>query len=282
MILCVRNGAATIEQQLEALAAQSYDGAWELVVVDNGSTDQTPRIVEAWRERLPQLRVVRADESVGLGYARNVGARTARGVILAFCDADDVADPGWVAALVAAAGRGDLIAGRLDHDRLNGDRAREWRGVADGVEDRRIGLGYLPYAPGANFAVRREKFEAVGGCDEAFTVCGDDFDLSWRIQQAGGTLTLAPEAVMYYRLRDDLLGVMRQRYRYGYAEAMLRDKFRGSVPRISGRARRRSVYRLLARSWELAAGSRRRGNWLARASNVAGQLRGSLKYRVLA
>lgn len=282
VILCVRDGAATIGDQLSALASQNYPDAWELIIVDNGSTDETLQVVEAWQPRLSAVRVIGATQRAGLAYARNVGAQAAEGEILAFCDADDVADNGWLAALVAAARHGDLVAGRLEHVSLNSPEARLWRGVANGVSDRRVGLGYLPYAPGANFAVRRRMFEAVGGCDEAFIICGDDFDLSWRIQQAGGTLVVAGDAVMHYRLRNDLRGVMRQRYHYGYAEAMLRRKFHDVVPPMAGKARLRANYRLLGRSWQLAAGRRRRGAWLAQAANLAGQLHGSLKYRVLA
>jgi glycosyltransferase involved in cell wall biosynthesis len=282
VILCVRNGAATIAQQLAALAAQDYAGSWELIVVDNGSTDGTAAVVREWEGRLPELRLVPAPDRPGLAHARNVGSRAARGPILAFCDADDVADGGWLRALVAGARDADLVGGRLEIELLNGELARQWRGVSEDHLRRPAALGYLPYAVGANFAVRREVLESVGGCDEEFTVCGDDLDLSWRIQREGGSLTLQPEAVMHYRLRADLRGVMRQRYRYGRVEALLRRKFSDAIPPVAPAARLRSIVRLAARSWQLLGGPRRRGAWLVSASHVAGQLRGALIYRVMA
>jgi glycosyltransferase involved in cell wall biosynthesis len=281
VILCVRNGAATIAEQLAALAVQHCAEPWELVVVDNGSTDGTVAVVREWEARLPVLTVVPAHERAGLAYARNVGARVAQGSLLAFCDADDVAHPGWLSGLTAGPGQAEMVGGRLELDRLNGPLARQWRARPQPVA-LPTALEYLPYAAGANLAIRKEAFQAAGGCDERFTSCGDDLDLSWRIQRQGGSLVYAPEAVMHYRLRADLLGVMRQRYRYGQAEALLRRKFSDAIPPVAPRARARSVVRMLAHAGELAGGAGRRGAWLAEASHIAGQLRGSARYRVLA
>ncbi len=282
VILCVRNGALTLPEQLGALASQDYTGSWELVVVDNGSTDGTAAVLRQWEPRIPELRIVAAHDRPGLAHARNAGWRAARGEILAFCDADDVADRRWLRALIAGAARADLVGGRLEVERLNGELARHWRGIAEGRGSPPTALGYLPYAVGANFAVRRAAAAAVGGWDEQFTSCGDDLDLSWRIQRGGGSLAFCPDAVMHYRLRPDILGVMRQRYRYGQIEALLRRKFRDAIPPVAPRARLRSVGGLVLGSGQLLAGHCRRGAWLTSASHLAGQLSGSLRYRVLA
>src|SRR5205807_9629623 len=124
VILCVRNGASTIGDQLAALARQTCPDPWEVVVVDNGSSDGTAGVVQQWRDRLPGLRIVSANQGVGLAYARNVGSHAASGRILAFCDADDVADPGWLAGLIAGAGEADIVGGRLDLELLNDDLVR--------------------------------------------------------------------------------------------------------------------------------------------------------------
>ena len=230
VILCVRNGASTISDQMAALAAQECPDAWELLVVDNGCTDDTIRLVEQWRPRLRSLRVITASERQGLAYARNAGAAVAQGEVLAFCDADDVADGQWLAGLVRGAEAAEIVGGRLELETLNDEVARYWRGMSDDDLSRPSAMGYLHYAIGANFAVRREAFEAVGGCDEAFTICGDDVDLSWRIQRNGGSLVFRDDAVMHYRLRNDMRGLGRQRYLYGQTEALLRRKFGDALP----------------------------------------------------
>lgn len=281
VILCVRNGAGTIGSQLEALAAQDCPHQWELVVVDNGSSDETLQIVERWRGRIPRLRVVPAPQRTGLAYARNVGAAAAEGDVLAFCDADDVADSRWLAALLEGAQDADLVGGRLELEKLNAPLTRRWRAMSEDDSRCPSALGYLHYAVGANFAVRRGIYLTVGGCDESFLTCGDDVDLSWRIQRHGGSLLFCPDAVMHYRLRPDLRGFVRQRYRYGQIEGLLRRKFGDSVPPVRWGDRWPSYRSLLARIWHLAADEGRRGVWLGVAGYCAGRISGATRYRVV-
>lgn len=281
VILCVRNGATTVAEQLAALARQELRDPWEVVVVDNGSSDGTVTVVEQWRDRLPGLRIVPANDKAALPYARNTGARAATGRVLAFCDADDVADPGWLAGLLTGAHDADIVGGRLDLDLLNDGRARYWRGFSGEELWRPTALGHLPYAIGANFAVRREAFEAVGGCDEAFVSCSDDVDLSWRIQGIGGALTFRGDALMHYRLRADLPGVLRQQYMYGRTEALLRRKFRAEMPPARWGEQWPLYRHLLTRSWHLLANSYRRGSWLSKAAYCGGRLSGAIKYGVI-
>ncbi len=281
VILGVRNGASTISDQLAALAAQDFAHPWELVVVDNGSTDGTVEVVRRWSSRFPELRVVTASERAGLAYARNVGAAASNGRILAFCDADDIADGRWLSALSAGARVADIVGGCLEIELLNAELARRWRAISDEDLRRPTALNYLHFAVGANCAVRREAFEGIGGCDEAFTICGDDVDLSWRIQRQGGALAYREDAIMHYRLRSDLGGLMRQQYLYGQVEGLLRRKFDGAVPPVRWRDRW-PVYRaLLVHAWHPLANRRRRGGWLVCASNCVGRISGALRYGVV-
>jgi hypothetical protein len=142
-------------------------------------------------------------------------------------------------------------------------------------------LGYLHYAMGANFAVRHSVYDSVGGCDEAFVTCGDDLDLSWRIQRQGGSLVFRPDAVMHYRLRPDLRGFVRQRYLYGQVEGLLRRKFADAIPPVTWADRGPGYRSLLIRVWHLVADEGRRGVWLGVAGYCAGRIRGAFRYRVL-
>jgi len=94
VLLCVRNGAATLAGQLRALAAQDHDAPWELVLVDNGSTDGSAAILQRWADSVPQVRIV--DEPVrGLNRSRNAGVAASRSGTILCCDADDEVTPGW-------------------------------------------------------------------------------------------------------------------------------------------------------------------------------------------
>jgi glycosyltransferase involved in cell wall biosynthesis len=281
VILCVRDGAATIGAQLGALAAQECPCEWELLVVDNGSTDGTREIVAEWQAQIPNLRVVEALEKPGLGYARNVGAAAALGEVLAFCDADDVADRGWLAGLIAGAREADLVAGGLELELLNDPVTVKWRDWP--MDDLQAGPHALgrPYAMGASFAVRRSAYESVGGCDEVFVICGDDVDLSWRIMRQGGSIVFRPDAVMHYQLRSDLRGMVRQRYRYGEIHALLRRKFTDAVPPPRWAERWPTYRSLMLYCWHPLADRERRGVWLGTAGYCAGRIRGGVRYRVL-
>jgi glycosyltransferase involved in cell wall biosynthesis len=144
IVLPLFNGAETLGDQLSAIASQDYDGPWELIVADNGSTDEGPAIACGWKERIPGLRIVDASAVRGVSFARNTGARAACGEVIALCDADDVVQPGWLRAMAEASCRYDMVGGRLDETLLN----EEWVArVRPFTQDRQlpIGLGYLPY-----------------------------------------------------------------------------------------------------------------------------------------
>ncbi len=89
VILPFLDAVDTLPDQLEALANQSYEGAWELVLSDNGSSDGSTELARSWEGRL-NLTVVDASTRRGsIGFSRNVAAARAHGEVLAFCDADD-------------------------------------------------------------------------------------------------------------------------------------------------------------------------------------------------
>lgn len=118
VIICVRNGARTIRRQLDALDAQVDHPPFEVIVVDNGSTDDTVAVVERWlRERGPvdaPGHLVDASTRPGIPYARNQGALAARGRLLAYCDADDRVHPRWVGAMHRALARDGIVGGRIE------------------------------------------------------------------------------------------------------------------------------------------------------------------------
>jgi len=279
VVVPVRNGAATIAEQLHALAGQQYDGAWEVLVADNGSVDATRNIVEAWRARLPGLRIVDASGRVGPGVARNCGARQAAGDFLAFCDADDVVVREWLASLVAEAREFDIVTGPLDGGAVNTEIVATSRPPrADGVPR---SARFLPFAPSGNLGVWADVFARSGGFDDAYAQC-EDLEWSWRAQLDGrATIGFARGAVVRYRYRSEPRAIARQAFGRGLATTRLYRDYRTrgmTAPSILDALRTWAW--LVVRAGALASATRR-PTWVRRAGEAAGRLCGSLRYRVL-
>jgi glycosyltransferase involved in cell wall biosynthesis len=281
VVVPVRDNAATIEAQLAALSQQDYQGDWELVVSDNGSTDDTVAIVHSWEPKFPALLVVDSSDRAGAAHARNVAVAAARGRFVALCDSDDVADAAWLRQLVAAAEPGAVVSGTLAYDQLNDPGVAAWTGLGTTSAPGGMShLGFLPYAVGANTGVDKAVWEAVGGWDTSLFAV-EDQDFSWRAQLAGYTLRHAPEAVMHYRLRPGALAMARQTFVYGRGDADLYALHRTHGlhrPRLRRTAR---IYAgLVARAPRALYSRPARGRWYRDAAYRAGRLSGSLRRRV--
>jgi glycosyltransferase involved in cell wall biosynthesis len=220
VIVPVRDAVTTLPLQLAQLAAQSYDGAWEVVIADNGSTDGSPEVGRAWKDRIARLRVVDASAKPGANHARNTGVAAAHGDFIAFCDADDEVSPGWLGSLVVAARDVDMVGGWLDRERLNTAVTRAWRMSDMSHDSLPVALGFRPYVLSGNCGIWRSVLEDVGGWNEEYKGC-TDVELSWRVQFAGYRLGFAPDAVVHYRFRASLKGLARQFTRIGIAEVRL-------------------------------------------------------------
>lgn len=204
VVIAARDAAATLPDQLRALAAQRAERSWEVIVADNGSTDGTRGVVEDARSWLPQARLVDASATPGAGAARNAAAAVARGGTLLFCDADDVVAPGWIDSLGAAVDRTGVVAGRLEWHRLNDRAARRSRALpqVEGLQYTEP-LPWLPCAAASNLGIARELFHRIGRFDPRARWL-QDTDLCWRAQLAGSRLEFEPAAVVHMRLRHGL------------------------------------------------------------------------------
>lgn len=270
VVIPVRDGALTLPAQLRALASQTYAAPWEVLVVDNGSTDATREVAEKARPDLPGLRIIDASERPGESYARNRGIAAARGDFIAFCDADDVADPGWLAALTEAAPDADLIGGSLDSGVLSPAYADEQPVPMTEQTD------FLPFARGANCAAWKDVLTTIGGWDENYRGGGEDMDLSWRAHLCGYRVGYAHDARMHYRLRAELSSLARQKWNYGRSGARLYAAYRHA-----GFERRGNRTVLMNWSWlllhtpDLARSPILRRRWIRYGARLSGFLAGS-------
>jgi GT2 family glycosyltransferase len=196
---------------------------YEIIVVDDGSTDETSIIAGSY-----DVRLIRTENN-GLSVARNLGMNAATGEIIAYLDDDAYPDEHWLTYLAFA-------FMRTEHAGIGGPNiAPPGDGViADCVANAPGGPVHVllsdevaEHIPGCNMAYRREHLMAVGGFDPRFRAAGDDVDICWRLQERGWTLGFAPTAVVWHHRRNSIKAYFKQQRGYAKAEALLADKWPG-------------------------------------------------------
>ena len=220
VIVCSYNGGQTLEACLCSLKKIDYPD-YEVVVVDDGSTDHTKEILShhPWVNAIYQT-------NHGLSVARNVGAAAATGEILAYTDSDCMADPDWLYYLV-----GTLLSG--NYAGVGGPNisppAQNWHqacvAAAPGGPSHVLLTDVVAeHIPGCNMAFYRWAFEKVGGFDPEYRKAGDDVDFCWRLQQEGEVIAFSPSAIVWHYRRFTLKAFRKQQEGYGEAESLLRFK----------------------------------------------------------
>lgn len=274
------DAAETVERQLEALAAQDLSQPWELVVADNGSRDETAAIVERYRDRLPELRVVDASDRRGQAHALNVGVAEARGAAVLFCDADDEVASGWLGAMSDALREHEFVASRGDATQLNEPWLVETREAQPAGGLSRVAFPpFFAYAGSGGIGVRKEVHERFGGFDESMDVLFD-VDYCIRLQLAGIELRLVPDAVMHYRYRDRPRAIFQQARRYADAAALLQKRY--GEPATTPLKWPFEHWKAVAKALPLALGRSGRAQLAWLLGWQVGRYRGSVRHRVLA
>lgn len=206
-----RDAQATLPRTLAALDAQDFEGRYEVIVVDDGSSDGTAALADAHRAT-----VVR-QPPLGPAAARNLGAARASAELLAFCDADVFPTAGWLRNGVAALRSADLVQGKVLPDHL----------VELGPYDRTI---WVTTAAGlwetANLFMTRAVFDSVGGFEQWLAprrgkALAEDVWFGQRAVRAGALATFCPEALAYHAVFERTWrGYVRERERVQYFPAM--------------------------------------------------------------
>jgi glycosyltransferase involved in cell wall biosynthesis len=227
--------AEYLEVALRSVAAQDLGASYEVIVVDDGSTDRTPEVVSR-----AGVRAVRHGARRSLAAARNSGISAARADLIAFVDDDVETPPEWLGALVEGAARypGAEAFGGPIRARLEGS----WpRGCGrDSPPITSLDLGAVDRETervwGANLAVRRGAVERVGPFDESILrPFGDEEEWLVRLQEAGGTVVyLAAAGLVHRRAGNDAR--MRSLARAAFVrgrDARASDRRRGAEPGLA-------------------------------------------------
>ena len=240
VVIACYNGEATIAETLEALVRQEWDGGWEIILSDNGSTDFSVEIFQKIADANPEIpmRVVNASQRPGQPHALNTGVQAAFGQAVVFCDADDVVAPGWLSAMAGALRNHDFVAARMDLQKLNEDWVYQSRINTQQKELPKIAYPpYLYHAGGGTIGFRKAVFEKIGEFDHSLP-CLHDTDFCFRAQLAGFKIQYLPEAVICIRFRSDLNAIFWQAYNYARYNVTLSKRYQNYCPARKNRWKR--------------------------------------------
>jgi glycosyltransferase involved in cell wall biosynthesis len=255
VILCTYNRCQSLPKALNSIAVQAIPNSveWEVLVVDNNSSDQTRKVVEESRSQYPgRFRYV-FEPHQGLSYARNAGIREARGDVLAFMDDDVTVDATWLRSLTACLHDGTRagVGGRILPEQTFSPPP--WLGLENpycmgaplfahfDIGDEPLEIRFAPH--GTNMAYRKEMFEKYGGFRTDMGRCGsntmsnEDTEFGRRLLAAGERLWYEPSAVVQHPVPQ---GRLRKEYFlkwwFDFGRATLREddirRHLGGIPQL--------------------------------------------------
>ena len=274
VVMPVHDGARFLDEALRSIAVDDFD---ELVIVDDGSTDETPAILASWAARDPRIAIVTLERNRGLAHALNRGLETARGEYIARHDADEVYVAGRIAAQVELLDRERdvvLVSTWFDLIDEHGHRTGTYRPRYSPEEVHYLLNFYNVFGGHAQVMFRREAALRAGGYAEEFSTV-EDYDL-WRRLRRLGRIAILPR-----------IGLLRRHHSSGVSFAQRRHQraLSGQVMRLAlgdtlGRAIGDEEAKAIATLW--------RGEYHAglvavavRLSREAGNMRRLLRRRVL-
>ena len=230
VVIPCRNAVGTLGAAIELLLAQPWPHPREIVVADNGSTDGSTQVVEDLAARHDNVRLVDASGPPSAALARNVGALAARGRSLAFFDADDIPEPGWLAAMGNALEAHAFVASRLDTDSLNESWTLAVRGRPQNTDLPLTSFyPHLRTASGGTIGIRATVFRDLRGFNARIPGGSEDVEFCLRVQLSGHQLVFVPDAVVKMRYRHSRRAMFAQARLWARGHSALKTQFRDAT-----------------------------------------------------
>lgn len=225
VVVPVYNGAGLISRCLDALAEQTWaHDDYEIVVVDDGSTDGTATVVAEWCARHPDVRaVLLRQDNGGPAVARNHGAAAAGASLVYFTDADCAPEPDWLEQMArpfsdpsVAGAKGAYLSDQT------GLTSRFVQAEYEDRYDRMRGQERIDFIDTYSAGYRRDVFVKNGGFDPIFpTASVEDQEFSFRLADKGYRLVFAPEARVRHLHDESVREYARRKYYIGYWKALV-------------------------------------------------------------
>ncbi|KAF0231947.1 MAG: hypothetical protein FD177_2689 [Desulfovibrionaceae bacterium] len=224
VIVCAYNADSTMEGCLASFQNVEYPN-FEVIVVDDGSTDKTGEISDKYAAKFPFIHVIH-QPNLGLSAARNVGMYAAKGEIIAYTDSDCYVDPHWLTYMAWAFQDPRFAAvGGPNLPPSEDNRTAACVAVSPGAPTHVLVTDEVAeHIPGCNMAYRREHLLATGGFDVTYRAAGDDVDLCWRLMDMGHTIGFHAGMMVWHHRRNTVKAYLKQQKGYGRAEALLMPK----------------------------------------------------------
>jgi glycosyltransferase involved in cell wall biosynthesis len=207
------NGGSRIGNCLDSLVKQTTSRDVEILVVDDGSTDNTAGVVG----RYSSVRLI-SQSNAGPAAARNRGALEAQGTILLFTDDDCVPMPDWLDAMLGAF-KDPSVVGTKGVYRTH-QKSLAARFVQIEYEDKyrlMSGLSSIDFIDTYSAGFRRDRFLEMSGYDTSFPVaCAEDVELSYRMSARGWKMTFVPAAIVYHTHPDTFWRYLKKKYKFAF------------------------------------------------------------------
>jgi glycosyltransferase involved in cell wall biosynthesis len=209
VIVITRNAEIFIADLLDSLIGQ-IKKPHEVIITDANSTDNTQKIIKKYEKKYKFVKMY-IDEGTR-AQGRNYGAAKATGDIVAFIDADAIANSFWVDEIEKSLKNADVVAGKEIRFGFGGFSRLPRVGMLHKGTD-------ITY-PSVNLAYKKEAFEKINGFDPWFKEA-EELDLNYRAVDAGYKLVYNDKAIVYHRAREDLPGFIKQSFWYGFGRKEL-------------------------------------------------------------